>query len=63
MFEGILEMNEHLGHAGSGVGRTEWHFGHCLRPVTDVVDSTLRWTVDRSAARMSNWWNWNDIKR
>lgn len=65
MFDGTLEMYEHFGHAGSGVGRVVWHLGHWPRLVTEAVDNSLRWVVDWSAARLSNvgsWWNL-DIKR
>ena len=66
MFEGVFEMNEHLGHAGSGVGRGEWHFGHRPRPTVDVVDNVPRSAADRSVARMNDvgsWWDLNDIER
>ena len=46
MFDGSLEIYEHLGHAGRGVGRGEWHLGHRARLVTDVVDNSLRWVED-----------------
>lgn len=66
MFEGIIEMNEHFGHAGSGVGRGEWHFGHLLGLEDAVVDNILRWAADQSAARLSgasSWWHLNDIRQ
>lgn len=50
----LAEMNEHLGHAGSGVGRRELHFGHKPRLPIDVVDDGLWWGVARNAARRLN---------
>lgn len=66
MFDGTLEMYEHLGHAGSGVGRGEWHLGQWPRLVAEAVDNGLWWVARWSAARLSNvgsWWNLSDIKR
>lgn len=61
MFEGTPEMNEHLGHAGSGVGSGEWHFGHLVCLVTETVDNILRWAIDRAAAYLNDVSGWRHL--